>query len=379
MLRLPGINQAQFAASLVSNRDLSLMDRHMRQMLQVGDRLFEMCDQAMQINEMLATGRVTKASVEALYGDIIGDNNRVIRTSMEGVSDMASDAWEALKNWIKEMIRKVQDFFLKYSVFIKQTKEELKKLKSYVSSRITGVLQTVTGTGDTATYKDTTDSDRDSATGVKFEKGKLKAEISESIKDRYDDEKILSLEVLRAITRNDGLGKASELVAKADMILGEAVTKEIDTGELKLKLEDKIEEELDKTLDVDQTGVGVQLTSIADKNKILTYINAYYVTADAIIKYRENIVKNYEKAYKQADKLKGRIMGERAQSLRNCRALYHQSLLIIFRISSEFRKSAKKLIKYLHAVLRIQSADSYDKESSADSDKQKAFRERWKD
>ena len=138
MLRLPGINQAQFAASLVSNRDLSLMDRHMRQMLQVGDRLFEMCDQAMQINEMLATGRVTKASVEALYGDIIGDNNRVIRTSMEGVSDMASDAWAALKNWFKEMIRKVQDFFLKYSVFIKRTKESLKKLITYVKNGLSG-------------------------------------------------------------------------------------------------------------------------------------------------------------------------------------------------------------------------------------------------
>ena len=380
MLNLPGINDAQYyTGSTVSTESLNRADAQMRNLLRVGGQLFDMAINAAQINEAVATGQATRASVEGLYGNILGDNGRVIRTSMEGVSDMASDAWEALKNWIKEMIRKVQDFFLKYSVFIKQTKEELKKLKSYVSSRITGVLQTVTGTGDTATYKDTTDSDRDSATGVKFEKGKLKAEISESIKDRYDDEKILSLEVLRAITRNDGLGKASELVAKADMILGEAVTKEIDTGELKLKLEDKIEEELDKTLDVDQTGVGVQLTSIADKNKILTYINAYYVTADAIIKYRENIVKNYEKAYKQADKLKGRIMGERAQSLRNCRALYHQSLLIIFRISSEFRKSAKKLIKYLHAVLRIQSADSYDKESSADSDKQKAFRERWKD
>ena len=380
MLNLPGINDAQYyTGSTVSTESLNRADAQMRNLLRVGGQLFDMAINAAQINAAVATGQATRASVEGLYGNILGDNGRVIRTSMEGVSDMASDAWEALKNWIKEMIRKVQDFFLKYSVFIKQTKEELKKLKSYVSSRITGVLQTVTGTGDTATYKDTTDSDRDSATGVKFEKGKLKAEISESIKDRYDDEKILSLEVLRAITRNDGLGKASELVAKADMILGEAVTKEIDTGELKLKLEDKIEEELDKTLDVDQTGVGVQLTSIADKNKILTYINAYYVTADAIIKYRENIVKNYEKAYKQADKLKGRIMGERAQSLRNCRALYHQSLLIIFRISSEFRKSAKKLIKYLHAVLRIQSADSYDKESSADSDKQKAFRERWKD
>ena len=138
MLRLPGINQAQFAASLVTNRDLSLMDRHMRQMLQVGDRLFEMCDQAMQINEMLATGRVTRASVEALYGDIIGDNNRVIRTSMEGVSDMASDAWAALKNWFKEMIRKVQDFFLKYSVFIKRTKESLKKLITYVKNGLSG-------------------------------------------------------------------------------------------------------------------------------------------------------------------------------------------------------------------------------------------------
>ena len=138
MLRLPGINQAQFAASLVTNRDLSLMDRHMRQMLQVGDRLFEMCDQAMQINEMLATGRITKASVEALYGDIIGDNNRVIRTSMEGVSDMASDAWAALKNWFKEMIRKVQDFFLKYSVFIKRTKESLKKLITYVKNGLSG-------------------------------------------------------------------------------------------------------------------------------------------------------------------------------------------------------------------------------------------------
>ena len=138
MLRLPGINQAQFAASLVTNRDLSLMDRHMRQMLQVGDRLFEMCDQAMQINEMLATGRVTKASVEALYGDIIGDNNRVIRTSMEGVSDMASDAWAALKNWFKEMIRKVQDFFLKYSVFLKRSKESLKKLVTYVKNGLSG-------------------------------------------------------------------------------------------------------------------------------------------------------------------------------------------------------------------------------------------------
>ena len=381
MLNLPGINDAQYyTGSTVSTESLNRADAQMRNLLRVGGQLFDMAINAAQINEAVATGQATRASVEGLYGNILGANGRVIRTSMEGVSDMASDAWEALKNWIKEMIRKVQDFFLKYSVFIKQTKEELKKLKSYVSSRITGVLQTVTGTGDTATYKDTTDSDRDSATGVKFEKGKLKAEISESIKDRYDDEKILSLDVLNRITKNDdGLTKASELVAKADMILGEAVTKEIDTGELKLKLEDKVDEVLDKMLDVDQTGVGVQLTSIADKNKILTYINAYYVTADAIIKYRENIVKNYEKAYKQADKLKGRIMGERAQSLRNCRALYHQSLLIIFRISSEFRKSAKKLIKYLHAVLRIQSADSYDKESSADSDKQKAFRERWKD
>lgn len=138
MLRLPGINQAQFAASLVTNRDLSLMDRHMRQMLQVGDRLFEMCDQAMQINEMLATGRVTKASVEALYGDIIGDNNRVIRVSMEGVSDMAADAWAALKNWFKEMIRKVQDFFLKYSVFLKRSKESLKKLVTYVKNGLSG-------------------------------------------------------------------------------------------------------------------------------------------------------------------------------------------------------------------------------------------------
>ena len=355
----------------------------MRNLLRVGGQLFDMAINAAQINEAVATGQATRASVEGLYGNILGSNGRVIRTSMEGVSDMASDAWEALKNWIKEMIRKVQDFFLKYSVFIKQTKEELKKLKSYVSSRITGKLQTYTAEDTTNNkpekYEDTTESNVNQATGVKFEKGKLKAEISESIKDRYDDEKILSLKVLNGITKSNGLTKASELVAKADMILGEAVTKEIDTGELKLKLEDKVDEELDKMLDVDQSGVGVQLTSIADKNTILTYINAYYVTADAIIKYRENIVKNYEKAYKQADKLKGRIMGERAQSLRNCRALYHQSLLIIFRISSEFRKSAKKLIKYLHAVLRIQSADSYDKESSADNDKQEAFRERWKD
>ena len=96
MLNLPGINDAQYyTGSTVSTESLNRADAQMRNLLRVGGQLFDMAINAAQINEAVATGQVTRASVEGLYGNILGANGRVIRTSMEGVSDMASDAWEA--------------------------------------------------------------------------------------------------------------------------------------------------------------------------------------------------------------------------------------------------------------------------------------------
>ena len=340
MLNLPGINDAQYyTGSTASTESLNRADAQMRNLLRVGGQLFDMAINAAQINEAVATGQVTRASVEGLYGNILGSNGRVIRTSMEGVSDMASDAWEALKNWIKEMIRKVQDFFLKYSVFIKRTKESLKKLKSQLKSR------------------------------VGAEANKMQYVISgDSFKDKWEGEKILSIKALTEISgtaegqwkaANDSNGKIEELIAKSDARLGASVTNGYDTGELKLKLDDKIDEALDKYTDPDAGDAGISLIGtgsvFTNHDNVQKYVDAYYKFADWIIKAKEQVVKDYDKAYKQADKYKGRFMGMKASALQHVRQVLHQSLLALFKISSAFRKSASKLNKCIASALRIHS------------------------
>ena len=346
MLNLPGINDAQYyTGSTASTESLNRADAQMRNLLRVGGQLFDMAINAAQINEAVATGQATRASVEGLYGNILGDNGRVIRTSMEGVSDMASDAWEALKNWIKEMVRKVQDFFLKYSVFIKRTKESLKKLKSHLDSR------------------------------VGKEKGKLQFRLDgESFKDKWSDERILSLQALAHLAEGKATGTTSAwsdvdtLITKSDARMSAAVGNGYDTGELKLKLDDKIEEILDKWTDTDDSAAGVKLLDASgvvnptkkteeNKTEATKYVKAYYKFADYIIKAKENVVKDYDKAYKQADKYKGRFMGMKASALQHVRQVLHQSLLALFKISSAFRKSASKLNKFLAAALQVGSAD----------------------
>ena len=343
MLNLPGINDAQYyTGSTASTESLNRADAQMRNLLRVGGQLFDMAINAAQINEAVATGQASRASVEGLYGNILGDNGRVIRTSMEGVSDMASDAWEALKNWIKEMVRKVQDFFLKYSVFIKRTKESLKKLKSHLDSR------------------------------VGREKGKLQFRLDgESFKDKWSDERILSLTALQNLASagsNAFTNNLETLVTKSDARMSSTVANGYDSSELKLKLDDKIEEILDKWTDTDDSTAGVKLLDASgvinpnkktpeNKTAATNYVKAYYKFADYIIKAKENVVKDYEKAYKQADKLKGRFMGMKASSLQNARQTLHQSLLALFKISSAFRKSASKLNKFLAAALQVGSED----------------------
>ena len=336
MLNLPGINDAQYyTGSTVSTESLNRADAQMRNLLRVGGQLFDMAINAAQINEAVATGQASRASVEGLYGNILGDNGRVIRTSMEGVSDMASDAWEALKNWIKEMIRKVQDFFLKYSVFIKRTKESLKKLKSQLKSR------------------------------VGAEANKMKYVINgDSFKDKWEGEKILKIDALKKITGisdkwGAGAANVETLVTRSDARLGSDITNGYDTGELKLKLDDKIDEALDKYTDPDSADAGISLIGASsvfvNSATIQNYVEAYYKFADWIIKAKEQVVKDYEKAYKVADKFKGRFMGMKASSLQSARQTLHQSLLALFKISSAFRKSASKLNKCIASALRIHS------------------------
>ena len=358
MLNLPGINDAQYyTGSTVSTESLNRADAQMRNLLRVGGQLFDMAINAAQINEAVATGQATRASVEGLYGNILGANGRVIRTSMEGVSDMASDAWEALKNWIKEMIRKVQDFFLKYSVFIKRTKEELKKLKSYLSSRMStyeDVKQNEQWKTDSSDAKklssaaDTSYSGGKAGYYSKRQKGKLDiGNLSESVKDRYDDEKILNESALKALFQQ--FAQPSKEVSNMAQTLLNAG----DMGELKLKMDDKIDEILDPMLDVDHGSNGTKLTDIDDNRKAIFYVQMYYKFADQIIKFREACVKDYDKTYKTVSKLKGM----KSSSLTVVRQTLHQRLLIVFRISSEFRKSAKKLIKYIHAAAQISTKD----------------------
>ena len=358
MLNLPGINDAQYyTGSTASTESLNRADAQMRNLLRVGGQLFDMAINAAQINEAVATGQATRASVEGLYGNILGSNGRVIRTSMEGVSDMASDAWEALKNWIKEMIRKVQDFFLKYSVFIKRTKDELKKLKSYLSSRMSTYEDVAVGmaraTGSdkklsTAPASITSTDAAKAGYYTKHQKGKLDiANLSESVKDRYDDEKILNETALKALFQQ--FAQPSKEVSNLSQTLLDAG----DMGELKLKMDDKIDEILDLLLDVDHGSNGTKLTDIDDNRKAIFYVQMYYKFADQIIKFREACVKDYDKTYKTVSKLKGM----KSSSLTVVRQTLHQRLLIVFRISSEFRKSAKKLIKYIHAAAKISTKD----------------------
>ena len=343
MLNLPGINDAQYyAGSTASTESLNRADAQMRNLLRVGGQLFDMAINAAQINEAVATGQATRASVEGLYGNILGSNGRVIRTSMEGVSDMASDAWEALKNWIKEMIRKVQDFFLKYSVFIKRTKESLKKLKSHLDAR------------------------------VKDEKGSLIFKLDgESFKDKWSDERILSVAALQKLSSDADKAftdNVDKLISRADARMGNNVANGYDNGELKLKLDDKIDEILDKWTDPEDSAAGIKLldasagvikpseTQSNNKTAAINYVTAYYKFSDYIIKAKENVVKDYEKAYKAADKFKGRFMGMKASSLQSARQTLHQSLLALFKISSAFRKSASKLNKFLAAALQVRAA-----------------------
>ena len=353
MLNLPGINDAQYYAdSTTSTESLNRADAQMRNLLRVGGQLFDMAINAAQINEAVATGRVNRASVEGLYGNILGNNGRVIRVSTEGVSDMASDAWEALKNWIKELIRKVEDFFLKYSVFLKKTKQKLKDLRSFVRTKLGGQnpRMIVDATG-------------------------------EGVRDKWDGERILSLRAFSAIfnlvehslagssqailnagnransihataTRyREDLAGRDQLSSRANAHLSGLVTNGMDRSELKLKLDDRLEEQLDEYLDEDNNQYGVDLLArVNDVASITNICQDYYKVADYIIKAKEQAVKEYDRVYKHVAKIKA---GLNNQALRGIRQRLHQTLLALFKVSSAFRKNAAKLIKFVMSVTDV--------------------------
>ena len=363
MLNLPGINDAQYyTGSTVSTESLNRADAQMRNLLRVGGQLFDMAINAAQINEAVATGRANRASVEGLYGNILGNNGRVIRVSTEGVSDMASDAWEALKNWIKELIRKVEDFFLKYSVFLKKTKQKLKDLRSYVRTKLGGqnprMIIDAAGEG----VRDKWDGERildgnvfvtlfsRGAFGITLTDQEIRA--AASIQDDAQRE----AEQQRLATRSDNEVRANvgNTAARADARLSREFTHGMDRSELKLKLDDQLDERLDEALDEDNNRTGVNLLDLArGQNAIadITYTaELYYKVADLIIKTKEQAVKDYDRMYKSVAKLKA---GLNNQALRSIRQRLHQSLLALFKISSAFRKNASKLIKFVMSITNV--------------------------
>ena len=358
MLNLPGINDAQYYAdSAVSTESLNRADAQMRNLLRVGGQLFDMAINAAQINEAVATGRVNRASVEGLYGNILGNNGRVIRVSTEGVSDMASDAWDALKNWIKELIRKVEDFFLKYSVFLKKTKQKLKDLRSFVRTKLSG------GTNARMTVNVN----------------------GEGVRDKWDGERILSLRAfiqlfnlvqhtgaatsqhiatlgVGSYARNSAMATREaearagrdQLASRANAHLSSLVTNGMDRSELKLKLDDHLDEQLDEMLDEDNGDNGLELlTAVNNASSIANICQDYYKAADYIIKAKEQAVKEYDRVYKSVAKIKS---GLNNQALRGIRQRLHQTLLALFKISSAFRKNASKLIKYVMSVTEVNEA-----------------------
>ena len=360
MLNLLGINDAQYYAdSTVSTESLNRADAQMRNLLRVGGQLFDMAINAAQINEAVATGRVNRASVEGLYGNILGNNGRVIRVSTEGVSDMASDAWEALKNWIKELIRKVEDFFLKYSVFLKKTKQKLKDLRSYVRTKLGGqnprMIIDAAGEG----VRDKWDGERildgnvfvtlfsRGAFGITLTDQEIRA--AASIQDDAQRE----AEQQRLATRSDNEVRANvgNTAARADARLSREFTHGMDRSELKLKLDDQLDERLDELLDEDNNQNGMELlTSLNNVTAIANTCQDYYKVADYIIKAKEQAVKEYDRVYKHVAKLKA---GLNNQALRSIRQRLHQSLLALFKISAAFRKNASKLIKFVMSITDV--------------------------
>ena len=361
MLNLPGINDAQYYNDgAVSTESLNQADAQMRNLLRVGGQLFDMAINAVQINEAVATGRVNLASVEGLYGNILDENGRVARISMEGVSDMASDAWEALKNWIKEIIRKVEDFFLKYSFFLKKTKQRLKDLRSQVRTKLSGgknAKMTVDASGDSIREKwddehilnpsAFIDIFNRRAFGITVTEEQIKAIHGNSAQDTRARRERARTRALNQYRNNIGT-----LTSRADARLG--IMGGVDRSELNLKLDEHVDEELEKLLDEDSNDTSVampimRLISPGDPVTNITHTcDAYYKIADMIIKAKEQAVKDYDRIYKTVSKIKA---GLNNQALRSIRQQLHQSLLALFKISSAFRKSASKLIKFVMSVM----------------------------
>lgn len=358
MLNLPGINDAQYYAdSTVSTESLNRADAQMRNLLRVGGQLFDMAINAAQINEAVATGRVNRASVEGLYGNILGNNGRVIRVSTEGVSDMASDAWDALKNWIKELIRKVEDFFLKYSVFLKKTKQKLKDLRSLVRTKLSGgaanARMRVDATGEGV--RDKWDGERilnpgvfvglfnSRAFGVTLTDAELTAMVNPATPQADRDR-------LAAQMQNDLAANTNTMSRRADARFRNGVMGNVDRSELNLKLDDHLDEMLDEHLDEDNGTHGVELLTLNNAGEITNMTELYYKTADLIIKAKEQAVKEYDRVYKSVAKIK---IGPNNHALRAIRQRLHQTLLALFRVSSAFRKNASKLIKYVMAVTEV--------------------------
>ena len=352
MLNLPGINDAQYYAdSTASTESLNRADAQMRNLLRVGGQLFDMAINAAQINEAVATGRVNRASVEGLYGNILGKDGRVIRVSTEGVSDMASDAWDALKNWIKELIRKVEDFFLKYSVFLKKTKQKLKDLRSFVRTKLgaNGRMH-VDATGEGV--RDKWDGERILSIGAFSELFNLVQHAlgtAEIILDPNNTPQDTA--VARGWRRQEAMAGRGTLSSRANAHLSGLVTHGMDRSELKLKLDDQLDERLDEMLDEDNRGYGVDLLTIGrSQQTLLNVCEDYYKTADYIIKAKEQAVKEYDRMYKHVAKLKA---GLNNQALRSLRQRLHQTLLALFKISAAFRKNASKLIKFAMSIAEV--------------------------
>ena len=356
MLNLPGINDAQYYAdSTVSTESLNRADAQMRNLLRVGGQLFDMAINAAQINEAVATGRVNRASVEGLYGNILGNNGRVIRVSTEGVSDMASDAWDALKNWIKELIRKVEDFFLKYSVFLKKTKQKLKDLRSFVRTKLSGTNARMTVDTNGEGIRDKWDGERVLSNRAFSDMFNLIQHVTDNtsqhistITDTAARERQLAARATAAAAGRD------QLASRANAHLSGIVTNGMDRSELKLKLDDHVEERLDEILDEDNGPYGTELlTAVNDVASITNICQDYYKAADYIIKAKEQAVKEYDRVYKSVAKIK---TGLNNHALRAIKQRLHQPLLALFRISSAFRKNASKLIKYVMSVTEVNEA-----------------------
>lgn len=293
-----------------------------------GCKLIDMC---LAMGDLQAAAKLcsNQASMEMLVGPLAYSMEAgIIKKDNDNFDNRSLG--DKFVDFFKNIVRSMQDFFLKYSVFISRVDKQLSGLIKLYSKPNVKIM--------------------------------ANNELTEKVGEKFEDIKIL---------------KADQLTAEVTQRLKDLTTATNEEKELTIGLSEEDQEKVDKTIGEDdvshKTGSGsnvVDVTTLTTPEQIVTSMKAHRAAIKLIVNGRHNLMSNVKKLQNSLQSVKK--SGSRSvytTHMRNMKANMHSHLMQFFKMSSAIGKSANALMSWASAKLDImhQTKDTRAAEESARS------------